>query len=105
MIRLLWVGITSNPIFGGLDAILKKYWGLLKQNTMKNVIILVILAPQVFVNTTQFQDSIVTVHQKGGGGVKNIVNHFPENILVITGLSVGLFQKTTNCCISIVSRL
>ena len=30
MIRLLWVGITSNPIFGVLDAILKKYWGLLK---------------------------------------------------------------------------
>ncbi len=30
MIRLLWVGITSNPIFGVLDAILKKCWDLLK---------------------------------------------------------------------------
>ncbi len=33
---------------------------------MKNVIILMILAPQGFVNTTQFQESIVTVHQSGG---------------------------------------
>ncbi len=34
-----------------------------------------ILAPQVFVNTTQFQVYFVTV--------KNIIDHFPVNILVI----------------------
>ncbi len=76
---------------------------------MKNVMSLAILAPQRFVNTTQFQDSIVTVHQKFGGGAKNIIDHFPVSILVITGLSVGLFQKNNKllylCCITTVSLL
>ncbi len=38
---------------------------------------LVTRAPQVFVNTTHYQESIVTVHQKGGGGVKNTFINFP----------------------------
>ncbi len=74
--RLLWLGITSNHIFGALDAILKKCWGLLKTKYDEKREILGILAPQVCVNTTQFQDSIVTVHQKGGGGVTILLTIF-----------------------------
>ncbi len=96
MIRLSWFRITSDHIFRALDAILKKCCGLLKTKYDEKCDNFGDFGTPGFVNTTQFQESIVTVHQSGGVTQK----YFSQKVLVFY-LAFGtccmaLFRKYCN---------